>query len=334
MIKLWFNHWFSTSYRLIELMKDDADEKIYVIGSNLCKNSVIQRVCDEWYEEPNIEGEEYLEYCLNFCKSNSIDVFVPGKEMKNISKNIQKFKGIGVKVLLDDYDIVSVLGDKVLAYEYFKDTEGINVPEYYKVNNVTEFKKAYKMLKDKDYEVCVKFVEDKGGMSFRRLTDGSDELKKIKSYAGASISCDEYLRILEGIGEFDDLMIMPYLEGNEISIDCLNTSKGLIAVPRDKGNSRDERVFYDEKILNMVEIILKKIDIKYPFNVQFKYKKDMLYLLEINTRMSGGLQMSCLAADVNIPNIALNKLIGKEIEWKQKKQETIVSYIELPYIIK
>ena len=44
--------------------------------------------------------------------------------------------------------------------------------------------------------------------------------------------------------------------------------------------------------------------------------------------------MSCLAADVNIPNIALNKLIGKEIEWKQKKQETIVSYIELPYIIK
>ena len=124
------------------------------------------------------------------------------------------------------------------------------------------------------------------------------------------------------------------MEGNEISIDCLNTSNGLIAVPRDKGNSRDERVFYDEKILNMVEIILKKIDIKYPFNVQFKYKKDMLYLLEINTRMSGGLQMSCLAADVNIPNIALNKLIGKEIEWKQKKQETIVSYIELPYIIK
>ena len=142
MIKLWFNHWFSTSYRLIELMKADANKKIYIIGSNMQKNSVIQKVCDEWYEEPNIEGEEYLEYCLNFCKLNSVDVFVPGKEMKNISKNIQKFKGIGVKVLSDDYDIVSVLGDKVLAYEYFKDTEGINVPEYYKVNNVTEFKKG------------------------------------------------------------------------------------------------------------------------------------------------------------------------------------------------
>ena len=49
--------------------------------------------------------------------------------------------------------------------------------------------------------------------------------------------------------------------------------------------------------------------------------------------MSGGLQMSCLAAQVNIPNIALNRLLGKDIDWKIDRTEKMVSYIELPQIV-
>ena len=57
-------------------------------------------------------------------------------------------------------------------------------------------------------------------------------------------------------------------------------------------------------------------------------------MLEINTRMSGGLQMACLAADINIPNIALNKLLGKDVSWEQDRSERVVSYIEIPQMIR
>jgi hypothetical protein rflaF_04852 len=334
MIRVWFNHWFSTSYRLIELMKADANKKIYIIGSNMQKNSVIQKVCDEWHEEPTCEGTEYINYCLDFCKSRQVDVFVPRRNMLSISQNIDKFNDIGVKVLLDDYETVSLLEDKVKTYDFFKGIDGINVPDYYKVTSVEEFKKAYAKLSADNEVVCAKFVRDEGGKSFRKISKESKGLKKIKSYAGVGISYDDYLAVLEAVEDFDDIILMPYLEGNEISVDCLNTKKGLIAIPREKGNSRDERVFYDEDILNMVGIITANIDIKYPFNVQFKYKESKLYLLEINTRMSGGLQMSCLAADINIPGIALNKLLGEEVDWVQRKKEAVVSYVELPYIIR
>lgn len=334
MIRVWFNHWFSTSYRLIELMKADANKKIYIIGSNMQKNSVIQKVCDEWYEEPTCEGAEYISYCLDFCKNRQVDVFVPRRNMLSISQNINKFNDMGVKVLLDDYETVSLLEDKVKTYDFFKSIDGINVPDYYKVASVEEFKKAYAKLSLDNEVVCTKFVRDEGGKSFRKIIKESKGLNKIKSYAGVGISYDDYLAVLEGVEDFDDIILMPYLEGNEISVDCLNTEKGLIAIPREKGNSRDERVFYDEDILNMVRIITANIDIKYPFNVQFKYKESKLYLLEINTRMSGGLQMSCLAADINIPNIALNKLLGEEVDWVQRKKEAVVSYVELPYIIR
>ncbi len=334
MIRVWFNHWFSTSYRLIELMKADANKKIYIIGSNMQKNSVIQKVCDEWHEEPTCEGTEYISYCLDFCKSRQVDVFVPRRNMLSISQNIDKFNDIGVKVLLDDHETVSLLEDKVKTYDFFKNIDGINVPDYYKVSSVEEFKKAYAKLSLGNEVVCAKFVRDEGGKSFRKISKESKGLKKIKSYAGVGISYDDYLEVLEAVEDFGDIILMPYLEGNEISVDCLNTKKGLIAIPREKGSSRDERVFYDEDILNMVGIITANIDIKYPFNVQFKYKESKLYLLEINTRMSGGLQMSCLAADINIPGIALNKLLGEEVDWVQKKKEAVVSYVEIPYVIR
>ncbi len=59
---------------------------------------------------------------------------------------------------------------------------------------------------------------------------------------------------------------------------------------------------------------MDKVQLKFPCNIQFKIKEGIPYLLEINTRMSGGLQMACLAADINIPNIALNKLLVKHFK--------------------
>ena len=45
--------------------------------------------------------------------------------------------------------------------------------------------------------------------------------------------------------------------------------------------------------------------------------------------------MSCLAAGVNIPNIALNKLLGKDINWSiDDESEKVVSFIEIPKIIR
>ncbi len=334
MVRVWFNHWFSTSYRLISLMKQDEEEELYVIGTNLEPHSIIQKVCDEWYAEPRLDGEEYIDYCTAFCKEHNIDVFVPRRNMAEISKNIQRFHDIKVKVMVDDYDMIKLLGDKADTYAFFKDCAQIYIPDYYKVNTAAAFEQAYEALKSKYRQVCVKFVKDEGGMSFRKITQCADRFQRLRVYQGSEILYDEYIEILQSQESFDDLMVMPYLAGNEISVDCLNTEQGLIAIPRDKGAARHERVFYDEKLLDMVKAVMEKVKLEYPCNIQFKYMEDIPYLLEINTRMSGGLQMGCMAANVNIPNIAFNKLLGKSVMWKQQKKELFVSYIEIPDIVK
>ncbi|MBT9775953.1 hypothetical protein GPL15_05480 [Clostridium sp. MCC353] len=334
MIRVWFNHWFSTSYRLIELMKEDEKEEVYVIGSNRKVNAVIQKVCDEWYEEPCLDGEDYINYCVDFCREHQVQVFVPRRKMVDISRHMDRFLRMGVRVLVDDYEKIALLNDKAAAYQMFKECKGIHVPDYALVRDVDSLETAYASLKERHNDLCIKFVEDEGGMSFRRLKDHVDEYQSLCTYPGNGIAYEDLIRILKPRGTFKDMMIMPYLPGDEISVDCLNTKSGLIAVPRVKGASRDERVVFDEEIHNMCEIILKKVPLQYPCNIQFKLKGQIPYLLEINTRMSGGLQMSCLSAGVNIPNIALNKVLGREISWDVCREEHIVSYIEMPVIIK
>lgn len=333
MIRVWFNHWFSTSYRLIELMKEDASEQIYVIGSNRQKDSVISLVCDEWYEEPDIDGEDYINYCLIFCAEHGVDAFIPRRKMVEISRNIERFEQIGVRVMVDDFATISLLNHKAAAYDFFKDCSGLHIPDFFIVNRRDQFEQAYQQLRTEYAQVCVKFVKDEGGMSFRKITENIDLFGQLKMYQGSSISYEMLTEALGSRAVFDELMVMPYLPGNEISVDCLQTKKGLIAIPRNKGAARHERVEYKEEILRMTQSVMERIHLKYPCNIQYKLKDGIPYLLEVNTRMSGGLQMSCLAAQVNIPNIALNKLFGRDIDWTMDRAEKTVSYIELPRIV-
>ena len=63
MARVWMNHSFSTAYNIISLMRDAIPE-IEMVGSNEHLYSPIMNVCDEWYQEPVLKGEQYVSFCL------------------------------------------------------------------------------------------------------------------------------------------------------------------------------------------------------------------------------------------------------------------------------
>lgn len=332
MIRIWLNHWFSTAYSIINLIKEDEKE-FYVIGSSDNVNSVVKCACDEWYQEPDLKGEEYVQYCVKFCKEHKIDIFMPRKGMLEISENIHLFHEIGTKVMVDAYEKISLLNHKDQAYELFKEKKIGIVPDYEIVTTPAEFSFAYEKLSGKYEQICFKFVHDEGGRSFRIIdnhTKGHDDLFKIHR---TRMTFDEVMKVLEEREKFEPVMLMPYLPGDEVSVDCLKTMHGVIMLPRIKDVTRIERIKFDDRILAMCEDFYNKVGLEYPCNIQFKYLDEIPYFLEVNTRMSGGVQMSCLAAGVNIPNLAVNKILGTEKEWQMDKTEKFVSYVETPIIV-
>ncbi|MBP3879157.1 MAG: ATP-grasp domain-containing protein, partial [Lachnospiraceae bacterium] len=219
---------------------------------------------------------------------------------------------------------------KDLAYRFFKE-HGIGIiPDYYSVTTADDFMHAYDLLKEKYSSVCFKFVNDEGGNSFRRIVDYENAFSELRWRQGSRVTIRKAYAALSEVERFDPMIVMPYLPGEEISVDCLKTQDGIIAVPRYKGLTRAERIKYDPEILRYCSDFYSKVNLEMPCNIQFKYSGEVPYILEVNTRMSGGVQMSYAGSGVNIPNIAINKLLGRPKKWHLEHRECTVSYVETP----
>lgn len=332
MARVWMNHWFSTAYNIISLMRDAIPE-IEMVGSNEHLYSPIMNVCDEWYQEPVLKGEQYVSFCLDFCQEHNIDMFMPRREMVSISRYKDRFTSAGIKVMVDDYQYVSILNQKHKAYEFFK-LHGIGVvPDYFIATTVEQFREAYQELSEKYKWICFKFVHDEGGKSYRLIDNSQRGYASLFKKQTTRISFDAAIAALSEKGEFSPVMIMPFLPDEEISVDCLNTVQGLIAIPRIKDSTRIEKVHYDEDIIKTCEEFYRWMPLECPCNIQFKYLNGVPYLLEVNTRMSGGIQMACAASKVNIPAVAAGKLLGIEVPWFNAREEKRVTHVEVPVVL-
>ena len=130
MTKIWFNHWFSTAYHLINLIKDGGN--FIFVGSNKNEYAIYKQICDEWQIEPTeIDEENYISYCLNFCRQHEINIFVPRRNLTAIAANISKFENLGVKVLTgQNSNLMKILDDKVQTYNYISEIGLRNYTEF------------------------------------------------------------------------------------------------------------------------------------------------------------------------------------------------------------
>lgn len=332
-MRIWFNHWFSTAYHLINMMRDGLSGKCYVIGSGTNDVSVFRTACDEWHSEPkDLSGEEYAQWCMDFCIENKIDVFVPRRGLVEIISRSADFKAAGVKLFADDRaDIAVQLDDKIQTYKMFSGICPEFIPPVYEAKSLEEFKAAYEALKPHWDRVCYKLTIDEGARSFRIIDPKIDGIYGLYNKPGFKLTYNTACAVLSEYDFSIPMLVMPYLSGKEYSCDCLATSEGNLIIPRYKTGKRYSIVNFEPEIMDACGKIMDKLQLKMPMNIQFKYEGDRPYLLEINPRMSGGLQLSCKATGINLPYIALSQLLGQEEKWEYPDiDEQKVAHIESP----
>ena len=316
-MRVWFNHWFSTVYHLIDMIKKAEPGKYTVIGTNEKGEAVYRCACDEWYTEPvGLSDEEYVRYCLDFCREHRVDVFVPRKKLLAISKAYQSFEALGIRLMVDSaHDTLAMLEDKIATYDYFRGVIPEYVPEYRCVRSMQEFVSSYGELSLQYPRVCYKLVEDEGARSFRVIDDQIESSRGLLEKPGSKITLQAALKVLESYDFSIPILMMPYLSGCEVSVDCVATASGPLILPRYKTNKRYSEIIFSSELTEVCARIMDTLQLKRPMNIQFKKEDERYYLLEINPRMSGGLQLSCLASEINVPDIAMSALLGIEKSW-------------------
>ena len=340
-MKVWFNRWFSTVSHYIEMIRANPDKRKFIIyGSHPIKDTLYLQNCDYGFLEPDISGDEYIEFCLDFCRKYRIDIFIPRKENVLISKRRALFEAIGVKVLVcQDFELMKTMDNKAATYQSFldKEREGktfFSIPDYYVVNNLEDFKVAFEKLKTKGHTVCFKPAVGEGANGFRVIKDRIDSVDQLFNHGiGYRISYSYACDILGQQETFPDLMVLEYLEGREFSIDCLaSEEKMYAAIPRMKGDGRVREIVEHQELIHRSFEFYHEYKLPYVFNIQVKYNQGIPKLLEINPRMSGGMHFSCLSG-INLPYLAIKILLGEKVDLLTPRYGIRASHIEKEIIL-
>lgn len=325
MKKIWFNHWFSTAYHFIKSLRDDPLN--HVIATNKRRDCVYQTVANEFYTEPDdISGKEYVDWCFEFCIKHEIDVFFIRREMSAIIKEATRFSQIGVK-LIADTSIAQhkLLSSKFDSTEYVRENNLCNTPLMFRVSTAAEFTSAYSALKKKygkSAYLCMKDDTDEGGGTYKKICDQYTPHNKY------DVPIDDVNQEFIDNKVVYPRVVMPYMEGPEISIDCMQTNgdDGLIAIPRLKVNSRFTEIRFDAELLSIARRISSRIRIEYPYNIQLRKLNGEYTFMEINMRMAGG-SFKDEAVGCYFARLALAYACGEPIDAKKIKRNFSNKYL-------
>lgn len=335
-MRVWFNQWFSTAYHLIALMRAGAPDTAFFIGSSANPYMLYRLVCDAWQTEPALPiGEAYVAYALRFCREQGIDVFFPRRGLTLFAQHQEAFRAQGTILAAGSADVMALLDNKAATYAFFGEHMPALVPAYRIAHTYEEFVAAYEELRPRCTRVCYKLTEDEGATTFRVVDDSLLTAGAITRKPGTKLTWEMARTILRGYDFSVPFLLMPYLDGQEVSVDCLQTQRGAIIIPRFKTNHRYAEIRFDAEIVATCQRIVELLPIDVPINIQLRSDGTKYYLLEINPRMSGGLQLSCLATGINVPDIALSQMTGTEKAWHypDRSRTWRVANLETPKLL-
>ena len=308
-MNVWFNKTFSSAHNALRLIRQgDARGEYALFASHPNPHAVVALAADRFFTEPECAGEEYVDWCAEFCRNQRIGIFVPGKEALRIGRARGRFAELGTRIMAAaPPDHWEALTDKA---RFYADPRCLTAPAPLArpFASAEGFEAAWEELRPRCAELCVKPAQGVYGLGFKRIRE---DCTAYELYAGGSpfqIDLPSLRRLLAQEAEFPTLLLMEYLPGREYSVDCL-ADRGRLrcAVARRKSARAGAGQVIDDRadLRRACAEIARGFELNGFVNIQFRENgAGDLRALEVNPRLSGGVAMACLAGP-NLPYLGL-----------------------------
>lgn len=305
MVRVWFNKTFSSVGAAIRLIREaDAAGDYRVICTNTNAHAPAFLAAHAFAVEPSgLSGQDYLAWCLDFCLTHEIGIFIPGKEAGLISAERARFEAQGTRVLCaSSQETLALLHDKA---RFCQSVDCGTPPAAFRsVETAAEFEAAYRELRQDHPKLCIKPSQSVYGLGFAVIDEERSSAQLLLQGVQYHIGLEDLRRGFAAMEKFRTMLVMEYLDGAEFSVDCVGDNGRLVcAVPRQK-SAQGQTIVLRDDILDSTRRLTAAYGLNGVFNVQFREGRSGLGLLEINPRMSGGIAMACLAGP-NLPYLAL-----------------------------
>lgn len=314
-IRIWFNRTFSSAYHAVNLIRNNPDGfPVKVYGSHESLDAVFLGACDRALIEPTVPTAEYLDYALDFCAGHRIRAFVPKRHMVAAAAHRSEFEDRGTRVLVAGGPAaLCAVSDKGRMYAAVERLCPGASPLHRVARTVEEFRAAYDDLAAAGVTVCLKPAEGEGGGGFRIVEPRRSLMSALADYPDARVGLDTVLTALGSVEQFAPLVVSELIGGPEYSVDCLASGGELVVgVARCKIDRRTQRIEDRPELVEISRAIAAQYGLDAIFNVQFLYSSDGPKVIDVNPRMSAGVDVVA-ASGVNLPWLGLRLLLDGEV---------------------
>lgn len=263
-----------------------------LIGCDGKRNVYAHNYCDDFFTAPRIDDGEYINFLLELCSEQAVDIVVPGhdQELLLFSKNVAKFHANDVEVIISKPDLIEISRDKQEWFNYFSNLGCKIVPTF----SVKEFKK------NPDTSIFPAIVKPAGGSASQGISIINDisELEEVKDddiiqpYLFPKKTDKNYEAILNAVqkGEF--------IQRSEISIQLVFTKESTCSgifiskntlkdgVPTFVDPIDPDQFEYLDEVKKFVSICEEK-GVRGPVNIQGRILEKGLFFFEMNMRFTG-----------------------------------------------
>jgi len=273
------------------MLQELPDRKISIVGTDIDDEAVGKFLVDRFYKVPHGRSEEYIPTMLSIVEKELPDVLLPesSDEIKQLSEHKQKFREYGAEILVSDSDVSKLTDNKYRMYEYLSQNAQISLPEFYIARSHRDFHKAAAKLGYPEKPIVIKPPVGKGSRGVRIIDSEINQKNLILKEKPDTLymSIEEFDHVFT-TGEFPELLVMEYLNGEEVTADsiCLQ-GKELLTTFKTVEKARCGVITRGElverpNLMKATREILNAIPLSYCINVQFIDGK----LVEINPRVS------------------------------------------------
>jgi len=297
--------------RMLRENPDAVDVRIY--GTNVDRDAPALSACDVGEAEPRyVSDADYADFALDFCHRHRIDVLIPPRRLIALAGLSDAFAQAGTHLMVSPAASVELLTSKSRTYEAAA-AAGVPVPRWRVVSDTEGFRDAVAELSAGGERICMKPAGEFSAFGFRILDDGplllQDLLAAPAPLASVPAVIDALKRAADEGEAIPEFLVMPYLEGPEVSVDCLSAPGGemLTGIARSK-QGRYRHLLDDPAITAIARRLVEHFELAYLSNVQIRHLHGEPVLLEANPRASAGIFQTTFTG-LNLPWAAVRLLL-------------------------
>ena len=251
----------------------NIDIRIY--GADMAGSAPALCWCDETRKVCAMRDPGYIDDLITICKNDNIDLLIPtiDTDLLVLSHSIDRFAGIGTRVLISDPDMISVCRDKNYTSDFFLKC-GLKAPRTY--NDTADY--------------------DGGFPAFIKPKDGSSSINAYRVDSDSELS--------SYAGMIEDYIIQPFVSGTEYTVDIFCDFEGnpVYITPRIRlavraGEVLKTEIVKDDIIVDEMKALCSEFKPCGPITVQLIRDSSSGddYYIEINPRFGGGAPLSMKA---------------------------------------